>query len=68
MISPGPLVDSVTTVAALGVVATVAPVKVMLPVWLLSPMVTVPVEVVRICANSALVRLTPLGARLVPPI
>ena len=41
----------------------------MLPVWTPSPMVTVPVDVVWICASSALVRLIPAtGALFVPPI
>ena len=41
----------------------------MLPVWLLSPMVIVPVDVVEIRASSALVRLMPATALLlVPPM
>ena len=48
-------------------VAGVAVVKVMLPVWLLSPMVSVPLAVVWIWASSASVRLMPATALSVPP-
>ena len=46
MIWPGPAGSWTTTVNAPAVVAGVAVVKVMLPVWLLSPTVIVPVAVV----------------------
>ena len=67
MIWPGPPVAWTTTVDAPAVVAGVAVVKVMLPVWLLSPMVTVPLAVVWIWASSASVRLMPATALFVPP-
>ena len=44
-----------------------AVVKVMSPIWLLSPTVNVPVAVVWIRASSASVRLTLFRALLVPP-
>ena len=68
MIPPAPLVDCTTTVAAPALVAGVAVVKVMLPVWLLSPKVTVPLASVVIRVNSVSVRLTPTTALLAPPI
>ena len=51
------------------VVAGVAVENVMLPVCWPSPIVTVPVEVVKIWASSAVVRLMPAtGVLFVPPI
>ena len=46
MIWPVPVGSWTTTVEAPGVVAGVAVVKVMSPVWVVSPMVTVPLAVV----------------------
>ena len=68
MIWPAPVVDCTTTVDAPAVVAGVAVVMVMLPVWLLSPKVIVPLEVVTMRASSASVRLMPVTAVLVPPM
>ena len=67
MIWPGPPLASTTRVDAPAVVAEVAVVKVMLPVWEESPIVTVPVAVVWIWASSASVRLIPATALSVPP-
>lgn len=69
MICPAPLLDCTTTVDAPAVVAGVAVLKVMLPVWFGSPMVIVPVEAVKMRPSSVEVRLMPAtGLLLLPPI
>ena len=67
MIWPGPVGSWTTTVAAPGVAAGTASMKVIAPVCELSPMVSVPVAPVLIWASSALLKSMPPAAPCVLP-